>query len=84
MASDDDVLLAVCGTTYRRVMDASGGDVEMVQLALPQDVRRAGFEADGDSPEKTFGQSHTLVTLSDGRTVCRSKTGRWTIEGAGP
>jgi hypothetical protein len=75
----DDALLAVCRTTYRRVMDATG-DVEMVQLALPQDLQRAGVDVDRDSPELTFGLSDVLVVLADGRSVHRHADGIWRID----
>ena len=79
MAADDDTLLAVCRTCYRRVMDAVK-DVEMVQLAVVEDLRRAGFEPRVDSPELTFGRSGMLVVLVDGRIVHRHADGSWYIE----
>ena len=82
MAADDDTLLAVCRTTYRRVTDAVE-DVEMVQLAVVEDLRRAGFEPRGDSPELTFGRSGMLVVLVDGRSIHRDADGTWHIEREG-
>lgn len=79
MTAEEETLLAVCRTTYRRVMNATR-DVEMVQLALPQYLRRAGFEPRGDSPELTFGQPDTLVVLDDGRNVHRKADGTWHID----
>ena len=64
---------------YRRVMDASGENVGMVQLAIVQDLRRAGFGVGGDSPELTCGRSGVLVITNDGRRVCRDAQGRWMI-----
>lgn len=79
MSADDDALLAICRTTYRRVMHATD-DVEMVQLALPQALRRAGFDMDGDSPKLTFGLYDTMVVLADGRSVHRQSDGIWQID----
>ncbi len=76
---DDKALLAVCRTTYRRVMHASGGDFQMVQMAAVQDVRRAGFEVDADAIDLVSGVATCIVALADGREVFRSHGGNFTI-----
>jgi hypothetical protein len=76
---NDDALLAVCRTTYRRVMAQSGASIDHVKAAARAELHRAGFEVALDDDELTDGLPTILVTLADGRCVCRSEPDRWRI-----
>jgi len=75
---DTDALLAVCRTTYRRVMAESGGNPPAAKDAVRFELRRAGFEVAADDQERTAGMTTVIVMLADGHYVQDSSTARVT------
>jgi hypothetical protein len=76
----DDTLLAVCRTTYRRVMNATGGDFGMVQLAAVQDLDRAGFDVDRELLDAVERMQTCVAAVEDGRAVFRDYAGNFEID----
>ena len=80
MSGDDNALLAVCRTTYRRVMHATDGDFWMVQLAAVQDLDRAGFDVDRELLDVVERMPTCVTALRDGRAVFRDHAGYFEID----
>jgi hypothetical protein len=49
----EEALLAVCRSTYSRVMASLPGNVSAAQLAIAEELRRAGFELEEDNEAMT-------------------------------
>ena len=45
--------MPVCGKTYRRIMASLPGNIGAAQLAIAEELRKAGFELDDDNEEMT-------------------------------
>ena len=80
MTADDETLLAVCRTTYRRVMQATCGEFWMVQLAVVQDLDRAGFDVDRELLDAVERMKTCVAALEDGRAVFRDHAGNFEID----
>ena len=76
---DDDSLLAVCRTTYRRIV-AQGGTFADAQDAVRAELRRAGFDVAAHSDDMTSGMQTVVVMLADGRYVQRDSRDRWSVQ----
>jgi len=76
---DTDALLAVCRTTYRRVMAETGGNIPAAKEAVRFELRRAGFEVAPDDQERTADFATVIVILADGHYVQRDVFGRWYV-----
>ena len=74
---DTDALLAVCRTTYRRVMAETGGNLPAAKEAVRFELQRAGFEVAADDHEMTAGMVTVIVMLADGHHVQRTTFGEW-------
>lgn len=74
-----DALLAVCRTTYRRVMAESGGNLPAAKDAVHFELRRAGFEVAADDQTRTAGMVTVIVMLADGHYVQRDSRDNWTV-----
>ena len=78
-SADDDVLLAVCRTAYRRAAVTRPADATAARSAVAAQLRRAGYELDERSNELAKGSPTLLAVLADGRSVHRRPTGQWLI-----
>jgi len=76
---DNDSLLAVCRTTYRRIMAETGGDIPAAKEAVRFELRRAGFQVAPDDLERTAGMETVIVMLAEGRYVQRDSRDNWTV-----
>jgi hypothetical protein len=74
-----EVLLAVCRTTYCRIMARSGGDIAAAKMAVRFELARAGFEVISDDGDITAGIATVVVMLADGRYVQRDAIGGWHV-----
>jgi len=75
---DDDALLAVCRTTYRRVVEGKGS-VGAAREAGRFELRRAGFEVISDQDDLSGGLKTVVVMLADGRYVQVDAFGDWHV-----
>ena len=76
---DNDALLAVCRTTYRRIMAETGGNIPAAKEAVRFELQRAGFEVAADDQERTADFSTVIVWLADGHYVQRDVFDRWYV-----
>ncbi|TVS10579.1 MAG: hypothetical protein EA424_25165 [Planctomycetaceae bacterium] len=72
-------LLAVSRTTYTRVMAMVSGNVSAAQLAIAEELRKAGFELEEDNEELIARSPTFLAVLADGRSVQRLGSGEWVV-----
>lgn len=75
---DDDALLAVCRTAYRRIME-NKGSAGAAEEAVRFDLRRAGFEVVSDESDLTVGLKTVLAMLADGRYIQLDAFGGWHV-----
>jgi len=78
-SEDDQALLAVCRAAYTQVMASLPGNVSAAQLAIAEELRKAGFELDEDNERMTGRLRTILAVLADGRSVQRLRSGEWVI-----
>ena len=78
-SDDDQALLAVCRSTYSRIMATAPGNVAAAQLAIAEELRKAGFELEEDNEEMTGRLRTILAVLADGRSVQRLRSGELVI-----
>jgi hypothetical protein len=78
--TDEEALLAVCSTTYRRIKAKADGNVGAVQLAIAEELRRAGYELDPDHEALTVRLRTVFAVLADGRSVHRDVRGSWQVQ----
>lgn len=76
---DDDALLAVCRTTYRRIVEANKGSEGAAREAVRFELRRAGFEVVSDEDDLSGGLKTVVVMLADGRYVQVDAFGDWHV-----
>jgi hypothetical protein len=76
---DEEALLAVCRNTYSRIMASLPGNVSAAQLAVAQELRRAGFELEEDNEAMTGSLRTIFAVLNDGRSVQRLGSGEWVV-----
>ena len=76
---DNDALLAVCRTAYRRIVEAERGPIDAVKAAVRIELERAGYEVAEDSDELLQGLQTVVVMLADGRYVQRDALGDWHV-----
>ena len=69
---DNDALLAVCRTAYRRIMAEMDGNIPAAKEAVRFELQRAGFEVAPDDQEMTAGMATVIVMLADGHYVQRN------------
>ena len=77
--ADEEALLAVCRNTYNRIMASLPGNVSAAQLAIAEELRKAGFELHEDNEELIARLPTILAVLDDGRSVQRLRSGEWVV-----
>jgi hypothetical protein len=76
---DEEALLAVCKNTCSRIMASFPGNVSAAQLAIAEELRKAGFELDEDNEELIARLPTMFAVLDDGRSVQRLRSGEWVV-----
>jgi len=76
---DDDALLAICRTTYRRIVVANKGSFAACREAVRFELQRAGFEVVNEDDDISVGLQTVLVMLAEGRYVQRDALGGWHV-----
>jgi len=76
---DDDVLLAACRTTYRRIVEAEHGSIDAVKRAIRFELDRAGYEVAEDNEQLLKDLKSVVVMLADRRYVQRDVFGDWHV-----
>jgi hypothetical protein len=76
---DEEALLAVCRSTYSRIMAMAPGNVSAAQLAMAEELRKAGFELRDDNEELIARLATIFAVLDDGRSVQRLGSGEWVV-----
>jgi hypothetical protein len=76
---DEEALLAVCRSTYSRVMAMAPGNDSAAQLAIAEALRQAGFELHDDNEELIARLPTIFAVLNDGRSVQRLGSGKWVV-----
>jgi hypothetical protein len=76
---DEEALLAVCRSTYSRIMASLPGNVSAAQLAIAEELRQAGFELHEDNEELIARLPTIFAVLDDGRSVQRLGSGEWVV-----
>lgn len=76
---DNDALLAVCRTTYRRVWEASGRSIDATRAAIREELVRAGFTPADDDREMLKGANSLFALLADDRYVQLDSFGNWAV-----
>ena len=75
---DDEALVAVCRTTYRRVVEVERGSLADAKAAVRSELARAGYKVAEDE-ELLKGLKTVVVMLADGRYVQRDALGGWHV-----
>jgi hypothetical protein len=76
---DEESLLAVCQSTYSRIMATAAGNVSAAQLAIAEELRQAGFQLHEDNEELIARLPTILAVLADERSVQRLGSGEWVV-----
>lgn len=79
LSNDDEALLAICRTTYARIMASLPGNISTAQLAIADEVWLADFEMGEHNEEMIAVTSTIFAVLADGRSLQRRPTGDWLI-----
>ncbi|NLS97599.1 MAG: hypothetical protein GXX96_36125 [Planctomycetaceae bacterium] len=74
----DEALVAVCRTTYRRIVEVKHGSFADAKAAVRFELARAGYEVATDE-ELLQGLKTVVVMLADGRYVQRDAFGGWHV-----
>ena len=75
---DDDALLAVCRTTYRRIVEKNWS-FAAAREAARFELQRAGFDVVNEDDDISAGLQTVVVMLADGRYVQRDAVGGWHV-----
>lgn len=76
---DDDALLAICRTTYRRIVKGKSWSFAAAREAARFELQRAGFDLVNEDDDISVGLQTVLVMLADGRYVQRDAFGGWHV-----
>jgi hypothetical protein len=60
-------------------MAMAPGNVSAAQLAIAEELRKAGFELHDDNEELIVKLPTILAVLNDGRSVQRLRSGEWLV-----
>jgi hypothetical protein len=75
----DEALVAVCRTTYRRIVEVEHGSADAAKAAVRFELARAGYEVIKDEDDVSKGLKTVVVMLADGRYVQRDALGGWHV-----
>ncbi len=76
---NEEALLAICRSTFSRIMAMAPGNVSAAQLAIAEELRQAGFELDEDNEELIARLPTIFAVLADGLSVQRLRSGEWVV-----